>query len=161
MFTLVSASGFARGEQEPEIEAEPMQALPGTGPVLLDSGPHEKIGLLALPPNALSYYQGDYIDGTVLLRVRYTDKTVAIPEDWITIRCAAEPLRLVADGDALVYAYQSNSEGWTVFFEIPADYERGCLFMEKFLQRFRFFRSAKGPDASGVPFPAVVELPPN
>ena len=111
-----------------------------------------------LPANALSYHQGDYLDGSALLTVRYTDETVVIPDHWVRDRCGAETLRLKVEEDTRLYAHQST-EGWSVFFEFPADYSFACAFVEKFLQKFRFFRNARGPDASGVRFPAVVELP--
>ena len=165
LFVLVAVAGFCRGGQEPATVSvpepqseEPVAAAEPTGSALLDSGPHAKVGLLMLPANALSYHQGQYLDGSTVLKVQYTEEAVALPDDWLRDRCGDETLHRKSDGDTRLYAHQS-AEGWSVFFEFPADYALVCPFVEEYLQKFRFFRNARGPDATGVRFPAVVELP--
>jgi len=127
-----------------------------SGPIVLDSGPEKRYGIIALPANALPYYRGVYLDGTVPLMILLTQTPVSIPDSWETLRCTTESLRYAAEEIGHYYAYQSD-DGWAAFFELPADYPRGCVFMERFIQRFRYFRGVSGPDE--VQFPAVIELP--
>ena len=139
-----------------EIRAQRDERTSPAGSAVLDTGPELAYGILILPPNALSFYRGEYVDGSALLTVLYTEEVLAPPEDWTTTRCSSEALRFVTKEGRLHYLYVSD-DGWSVFFEIPRSYERACPFIERFLQRLRFF---KGVGASEiVPFPAIVELP--
>ena len=165
VFLLSSALIFGGGGKElPRTSAEtsPEQATAGpSDTALLESGPVTRYGILVLPANAIRHEEGIYTDGPATLTVRYTEDEILIPEDWVTSVCGSSQssirLRFTLEDSWLHFVY-TGPENWVVFFEIPDDYEKTCAFIERFLQRLRYFKSVS--DGSGsVSFPAIVEVP--
>ncbi len=157
---LISATAlFGRGGEEvpqPSREAAPaITRISGTA--LLESGPVTRYGILVLPANAIGHSEGVYTDGTVALTVRYTEEDIIIPADWVTGLCGSAPVRFTLDSARLHYVY-SSEEGWFALFDVPEDYGKTCAFIERFLQRLRYFKSVSKSGES-VPFPAIVEVP--
>ena len=141
----------------PETGVEPAQeeAAPASGPALLESGPVKRYGILVLPPNAIAHYQGLYKEGRFAISVLYTQESIVIPADWVTKRCGSDPVRFTVENDAIHYMYASQ-EGWYTFFTFPGDYGKDCSFIERFLQRLRYFKSVVG-SGEPVPLPAIIE----
>lgn len=163
-FLLSSVLLFAGGGKElPRSDGEVLPTAPPvpSGTALLDSGPRTRYGIIVLPANAISYEEGVYIDGPSTLVVRYIEDEVLIPADWVTSVCGAgqgsTPLRFTLEDSRLHYGYESP-EGWVVLFDVPEDYGKSCAFIERFLQRLRYFKSVTQSSES-VPFPAIVEVP--
>lgn len=129
---------------------------PPPGTALLDTGPDPGLGILILPPNALSYLKTEYLVGSLRLVVLYTEDDFAVPEDWTTTRCGNLRFYILPEEQTIHHAYISD-EGWSIFFEMPRQYEEPCRFAEMFLQRLRYFMGVGAYDE--VPFPAIIEIP--
>jgi len=123
---------------------------------VLQDGPDERFGILLLPANAIRHYEGIYEHNGYTIIVRYTTDDVILPDNWVTRRCGTVPLRFTLENGAVHYAYLEDGN-WVVFFEIADSYENGCSFIERFLQRLRYFKSVTD-NPETVPFPAIVEI---
>jgi hypothetical protein len=110
-----------------------------------------------LPPNAIRHTEGVYLDGIQQLVIRFTEEEFLVPESWLTGLCGASRVRFTLEGERLYYAYNSE-EGWAVLFDVPENYGKTCAFIERFLQRLRYFKNVS-KDVDSVPFPAIVEIP--
>lgn len=147
------------GGETSGAEAGPAEPVSDTGAspenAVLHSGPDPQRGILVLQANAIRHYQGVYVHDGVKLTVRYSEEHIVIPSGWVTRRCGTLPVSFTVENGTLHYVYQAE-EQWYVFFEIPESYGRDCAFIERFLQRFRYFRSVTG--SGNVPFPAVLEI---
>lgn len=138
-------------------EAARNETSASSGPALLESGPVRRYGILILPANAIGHYQGVYEDGEFSITVRYTEEDIVVPSDWVTRRCGDDAVWFITDDQIIHYLYGSG-DGWYTFFEFPRDYGEECVFIQRFLQRLRYFKSvAESPDS--VPLPAIVETP--
>lgn len=158
---LFGGGGKELPRQSPELASEPPNA-PSSGTALLESGPVTRYGILVLPANAISHEEGVYTDGPATITVRYTEDEILIPADWVTSVCGSAQgstrLRFTLEESRLHFVYPSPEE-WAVLFDFPDGYEKTCEFIERFLQRLRYFKSVS-KDAESVPFPAIVEVPP-
>jgi len=154
---LLAACGGTETTQSPPAETgnAPAEVPAPKSPVLLASGPVKRYGILVLPANAIPHYEGVYRAGDFTITVRYTEESVVIPPDWVDRRCGTLPLRFTSGYGVFHYVYAAE-EGWSAFFEIPENYGEDCPFIQRFVQRLRYFKSVS--EATGtVPFPAVVE----
>lgn len=152
----LSGGGGKEIPQQTRPEAAPAITR-SSGIALLESGPVRRYGIIVLPANAISHYEGVYTDGAATLTVRYAEENIIIPADWVTGLCGSAAVRFTLENGRLHYVY-SSQEGWFILFDIPEDYGKTCAFIERFLQRLRYFKSvSKGGET--VPFPAIVEVP--
>jgi hypothetical protein len=152
--------GSERGGEESrqpsaEISGEDAERAQPSAPAILADGPVLRFGILALPANATKYFEGTYTQGFHTIIVRYSEENIVIPAEWVTTRCGTLPLRFTVENNTVHYAY-SQEETWAVLFELPDEYELSCAFIERFLQRLRYFKSVSESEEA-VPFPAIVE----
>jgi len=153
---LFGGGGREIPQREPVTALEP-EVTVSSDTALLETGPVTRYGILVLPANAIIHKEGVYTDGTEELFVRYTEEEIIIPGNWVTSVCGSTPVRFTLDNSRLHYAY-SSEEGWFVLFDVPEDYKKTCDFIERFLQRLRYFKSV-AKESESVPFPAIVEVP--
>jgi hypothetical protein len=161
VFFFSVTSLFGGGEKEAPQQMRPAAApeitTTATDAAVLESGPVKRYGILVLPANAISHHEGVYADGAMKLTVRYAEEDIIIPGDWVTGLCGTAAIRFTQESGRLHYVY-SAEEGWFVLFDVPEDYGKTCAFIERFLQRLRYFKSVTKSEAA-VPFPAIVEVP--
>jgi len=152
---------------------------------ILVRGPEHKGSLPFLQPNAIENYAGFYSFRGQEITVYYTPREIVQLDSWETISC--NTIRLyqldtgsvgenvegtsdaetagqgqagtnaaasgIAESTPHLYFYQD--EDFSIFFSFSK--ELNCLFAERFLLRFDYFRSVQDFPSKRPPFPAIVE----
>ena len=119
-------------------------------------GPLIKKGIPFLYPNALPVFYGEYTYRKVKILVYFTEEEIVRSDSWQPFECPKRTLyRLEREEKLLLYF--RNENGWSVFFSMPEKIETPCRFIDKFLDRFLYFRSISR-DRNIATFPAVLEF---
>lgn len=147
------------GSDQTESTTQENDSSVASGPegvAVLERGPDHETGLRFLPPNAIPFFRGEYVDQFWTIEVSYIETEIFLSDRWIPGRCGSAKVLLIKEGELVRYFYDSDQD-WSVFFSFSAQYDKGCAFIARFLQRLRFFQSAAG-EPGIVPLPAVVEI---
>jgi hypothetical protein len=96
------------------------------------------------------------------IHVYYTEADIPAEEDWGTVRCGRRVVRSFVHNEVPVRFHDVSGAGYSFFFvirrgETDAEGETVdfCGFLQDFLERFAYFRSAMGR-RDPVPFPAIL-----
>jgi hypothetical protein len=121
----------------------------------LDTAPRQAVGLPFLRPNTHPYSYADYSFDATRIRVYHLEAALTPRDAWERVSCTSLSVRgFLREGfDYLYYA----SEAYGLFFRLDPDSVDDCAFIEEFVRRFTFFRSADRA-GGGVPFPGVINL---
>ena len=154
--TLLLASGIAgtaglgslfAQEQEQEQEQE-------LGVLL--KGPLIRKGIPFLYPNAIPVFYGEYEYRNKKIIIYFSEEEIVRSDSWLPFECPERTLYRIKREERVVLYFRDENK-WSVFFSLPVELETPCRFIDKFLERFLYFRSiARGE--SIATFPAVLEF---
>jgi hypothetical protein len=129
------------------------------GLAILISGPSPTRGIRLLPPNALSAFNAEYRLEEESIRVIFTRERILPPSGSKPFPdCREEGLHRLADEESLSFLFLEPQAGaYALFFSFPPEAKYACLFIQAFMERFRFLLNFTQM-ATDVPFPAVLNL---
>lgn len=152
---------------------------------ILVRGPEHNGGLPFLQPNAIENYAGYYSFRGQEITVYYTTREIVRLDNWEPVACSTIQLYQLDTGsagadaagaetsganavetsgaetaapgsaDSAPHVYFYQDERFSIFFSFSK--ELNCLFAERFLLRFDYFRSVQDLPSKRPPFPAIVE----
>ena len=165
LLSLIPGVLFAQSSTAQELQSQDV--------AILLKGPEYGQRLPFFQPNAIEYYAGYYSFRDQEIIVYYTDRDIVRFEEWEPAACnsvglfrinPADPVNAAgspgledsatpAGSGPVVYFYQNGT--YVLFFSFAEGLN--CSFIERFLLRFDYFRSARSIPSKRPPFPAVVE----
>lgn len=152
VFTFLLASGVVGTAGFGVLSAQEQEQELG---VLL-KGPLIRKGIPFLYPNAIPVFYGEYEYQNKKIIIYFTEEEIVRSDSWAPFECPERILYRIKREERLVLYFRDENE-WSVFFSMHSELETPCRFIDKFLERFLYFRTiARGE--SIATFPAVLEF---
>ena len=123
---------------------------------VLERGPLLKTGVPFIGPNSLPYYYGEYRLGESKKVEVFSASDLVPLTGWKSFSCGQTALLEVPSVSGRVFFFQAE-ENLFVFFRFPISEESPCVFISRFIIKYRYFLGLSRMGGYTT-FPAVLEL---